>query len=93
MSSETRLLPVEDDGRVMLPADLREKLGLKRGDMVTAIETPDGVLLTSRQTAIEQDLAQVDDELRKYGLSLDELVESGREIRGQISRERYGLGE
>ena len=89
----SRLLAVEDDGRVMLPADLREKLGLKQGDMVAAVETPNGLLLTSRRTAIEQDLAEVDAELRAYGLSLDDLVESGREIRGGIASERYGLGE
>jgi len=93
MSSATRLLTVEDDGRVRLPADLREKLGLKQGDMVAAVETPDGLLLTSQQTVIEHDLAQADAELRKYGLTLDELVESGREIRGEIARERYDLGE
>jgi len=93
MSSATRLLPVEEDGRVMLPADLRERLGLRQGDMVEVVETPDGVLLTSRRAAIERDLARADAELREHGLSLDEIVESGRAIRGEIVRERYGLTE
>jgi len=93
MSQAARLLPIEDDGRVVLPADLREKLGLKQGDSVEAIETPDGVLLMSREAAIERELAEVDAELRKHGVSLDEMIESGREIRGQLVKERYGLGE
>jgi AbrB family looped-hinge helix DNA binding protein len=90
MPTTRRVLLVEDDGRVALPADLRDKLELQRGELV-AIETPDGVLLTSRRTAVERDLARVDAELQEYGLSIDEVVESGREIRGEIARERYGL--
>jgi len=93
MSQAARLLPIEDDGRVVPPADLREKLGLKQGDSVEAVETPDGVLLMSREAAIERELTEVDADLRKHGVSLDEMIESGREIRGQLVKERYGLGE
>lgn len=94
MSSEARLLRVEEDssaGQVALPVDLREKLGLRRGDIVAVIETPNGLLLTSQRAAVERDLARVDTELREHGVSLDEMVESGREIRAAIARERYGL--
>ena len=89
-----RLLRVEDEdaaGQVTLPADLREKLGLKRGDMVAVVETADGLLLTSRRAAIERELSDVDAELRNQGLSLDELIESGREIRGELLKELYGV--
>lgn len=89
-----RLLRVEDEdaaGRVALPADLRERLGLKRGDIVAVVETADGLLLTSRRAAIERELSDVDAELRKQGLSLDELIESGREIRGELLKELYDI--
>ena len=89
-----RLLRVEDEtasGQVALPADLRERLGLKRGDMVAVVETADGLLLTSRRAAIERELSEVDAELRKQGLSLDELIQSGREIRGDLLKELYGI--
>jgi AbrB family looped-hinge helix DNA binding protein len=94
MSTPARLLRVDEDcdeGQVALPVELREKLGLKRGDMVSVVETPDGLLLTSRRAEIERDLARVDAELAEHGLSLDDLVESGREIRGDLIKERYGL--
>jgi AbrB family looped-hinge helix DNA binding protein len=91
MSSAARLLPVENDGRVMLPADVRARLGLKRGDMISAVETPDGLLLTSRRATIEREIAQVDAELSRQGLSLDELIESGREIRGELLKELYDI--
>ncbi len=94
MSTAARLLRVDDeggDGTVTLPVDLREKLGLQRGDLVSVVETPDGLLLTSRRVAIERELAEVDAALREHGLSLDEVVESGREIRAELVKERYGL--
>jgi hypothetical protein len=51
----------------------------------------DSWLFASRQAAIESDLERVDAELREHGVSLDEVVESGREIRTEIVKERYGL--
>ena len=85
-----RKLRVEDDGRLTLPPDLRRKLGLKRGDSVSVVETPDGLLLTSEALLADRDFYLVDAELRKQGLSLDELIESGREIRGELLKEMYG---
>ena len=89
-----RLRRVEDEGasgQLALPADLRERLGLRRGDMVAVVETPDGLLLTSRRAAIEHEISEVDAEIRKQGLSLDDLIESGREMRGDLLKELYGI--
>jgi len=86
----TRLLRVDDDGRLMLPADLRQKLGLKRGDAVSVVEVPAGLLLTTEAMLADRDFDLVDAELRKQGLSLDELIESGREIRSDLLKEMYG---
>ena len=38
-ASERRLVRVQEKGQVTLPAELRRKLGLKRGDLVTVTET------------------------------------------------------
>jgi AbrB family looped-hinge helix DNA binding protein len=43
---ETKLVRVQEKGQVTLPADVRKRLGLKKGEVVTVSETPDGVLLT-----------------------------------------------
>jgi bifunctional DNA-binding transcriptional regulator/antitoxin component of YhaV-PrlF toxin-antitoxin module len=83
-------LRVEDDGRLTLPPDLRRKLRLKRDDSVSVVETPDGLLLTTEAMLADRDFDLVDAELRKQGLSLDELIESGREIRGELLKEMYG---
>jgi bifunctional DNA-binding transcriptional regulator/antitoxin component of YhaV-PrlF toxin-antitoxin module len=85
-----RLLRVEDDGRLMLPPDLRQMLGLKQGDAVSVIEVPAGLLLTTEAMLADRDFDLVNAELRRQGLSLDELIESGREIRGELLKEMYG---
>ncbi len=36
-------------------------------------------------------LAEIGDELQKQGLSLDEMIERGRTIRGHLLREQYGI--
>ena len=86
-----KITSIGNSAGVILPKELLARLRLDKGDELYAIETPDGILLTSRRAAIERDLAGVDAELREHGLTLDEVVESGREIRGEIARERYRL--
>jgi bifunctional DNA-binding transcriptional regulator/antitoxin component of YhaV-PrlF toxin-antitoxin module len=93
-SATPRLLSIEDDGdpsRVVLPADLRERLGLTPQDQVWVLETDYGLLFMSRQAMLDHDRELVDAELRKQGLSLDELIESGREIRSDLLKELYGI--
>jgi bifunctional DNA-binding transcriptional regulator/antitoxin component of YhaV-PrlF toxin-antitoxin module len=89
-SAGPRMLRIEDDGRLILPPDLRQKLGLKRGDAVSVVEVPAGLLLTTEAMLADRDFDLVNAELRKQGLSLDELIESGREIRGELLKEMYG---
>ena len=94
MSTAARVLRIEDEvgaGQLALPVDLREKLGLRRGDLVSIVETPEGLLISSRQVTIERDLALAEAELQEHGLTLDELVESGREIRAELTRNQYGI--
>jgi bifunctional DNA-binding transcriptional regulator/antitoxin component of YhaV-PrlF toxin-antitoxin module len=88
-----RMLHVEDDGKVALPPDLQQKLGLKQGDSVAVVEMPEGLLLTTEALLADRDFELVDAELRKQGLSLEELIESGREIRGELLKEIYGRDE
>jgi AbrB family looped-hinge helix DNA binding protein len=37
---------VQERGQVTLPADVRRRLGLKKGDLVAVTETPEGLLIT-----------------------------------------------
>ncbi|MDQ6604480.1 MAG: AbrB/MazE/SpoVT family DNA-binding domain-containing protein [Chloroflexota bacterium] len=90
-NQQPKLVRVQEKGQVTLPADVRRKLGLKKGDLVSVAETADGILITPQEVMANKLLDQIGDALRERGLTLEELIESGREIRGQIIQEKYGI--
>ena len=90
-TAKRRLVRVEVDGQVTLPSDVRGELKLKRGDLLSVVETEDGLLLTPETLIAARDIDRTDAELRAHGLFLDDLIDSGREIRGELIKEQYGL--
>lgn len=89
--AERKLVRVQEKGQVTLPAEFRRKLGLEKGDLVAVEETDGGVLITPREVLATRTLNEIGAALREQGITLEELIESGREIRGEIMQERYGL--
>lgn len=65
-------------------------MGLKAGDYVALEETPEGVLLTSRAIAAIRALDEIGNALREQGLTLEDMIESGKAVREELYRERYG---
>jgi hypothetical protein len=70
-----------------------KKLGLKRGDLVAVMETPDGVFITPQQVVASKALDSIGDILKEQGLSLVELIDQGRDIRTDLLQETYGITE
>ena len=89
VSRERKLVRVQEKGQVTIPAELRRRFGLKKGDLVSIEETKLGLLITPQEVVAMKALDRVGKVLREQGLSLDDLIESGREIRGQIAEEQY----
>lgn len=85
-----KLSVVQEKGQVTIPAEIRKKLGLKKGDLVAFVETERGVLLSPQEVIASEALDQVGRILREKGLTLEELMESGREIRGKLVEDEYG---
>lgn len=86
-----KLVRVQEKGQVTLPAEVRRKLGLKKGDLVAIVETEEGVLITPREVIATKALNRIGQILKEQGLSLEELVETGREERARIIEEKYGI--
>lgn len=84
------LVRIQEKGQVTLPAGLRRKLGLKKGDLVAVSETEEGVLITPQEVLALKALDRIGEALEQRGLSLEELIESGREVRGEIVQDKYG---
>lgn len=90
-TSERKFVRLQEKGQVTLPAEMRRKLGLKKGDLVAVVETEEGVLITPQEVIAMKALDRIGAVLREKGLTLEELIESGRAIRGQIIKEKYGI--
>jgi AbrB family looped-hinge helix DNA binding protein len=82
---------MQEKGQVTIPTEIRKKLGLKRGDLVAVMETPEEVFITPQQVLAAKALDSIGNILKEKGLSLAEVISSGRQIRGDILQETYGI--
>jgi len=82
---------IQERGQITLPVDLRRKYGLKKGDVVVFEETADGILISPREALVMRLMDEIGTALRERGVTLDELIEDGREIRGELLKELYGI--
>ncbi len=60
------------------------------GDLVAVTQAPHGVLITPQEVIATRALDRIGTALREQGVSLEELIESGRAIRGELIQEQYG---
>lgn len=82
---------IQERGQITLPADLRRKYGLKKGDAVVFEETADGILISPREALVMRLLDSIGAELKKRGVTLEDLIEDGRQIRGELLKDLYGI--
>ena len=91
--NDRKLVRMQEKGQVTIPTEIRKKLGLKRGDLVAVMETPDGVFITPQQVVASKAFDRIGDILKEQGLSVEALIASGRQIRTDILQETYGITE
>ena len=77
-------------GKILEDGTVR-KMQLKKGDLVAFVETEQGVLISPQETIAMDALDRIGKVLKAKGLTLEELRESGREIRGELLEKEYGL--
>ena len=70
---------VQKKGQVTIPVEMRDKLGLKEGDLVAFTETDDGILISRQEVLAMRALDRIGALLKEQGVSLDELMELVRE--------------
>ena len=78
----TLAVRVQEKGQVTIPLEIRRKLNLKQGDMVIFVETENGVMIKPAEVIVSEALDEIGRVLKTKGISLEELIERGREIRG-----------
>ena len=85
--SMMKLSAVQGKGQVTIPAAIRRKWRLKKGDLVAFVETKEGVIISPREVVAMEAMDKIGEILKQNGVTLEELMESGRESRGQIVKE------
>jgi AbrB family looped-hinge helix DNA binding protein len=80
---------VRDRGVLTLPAELREKYGIRSGDTFRLVDL-DGIFVLTPMVPMVPELAREIERARiEAGLSTDDLLRSLREQREHYRRERY----
>jgi AbrB family looped-hinge helix DNA binding protein len=82
---------IQEKGQVTIPTTIRKKLNLRKGDMVTFVETKEGVLIKPAEILLTEALDEIGKALKSEGITLEQWIERGREIRGKLLEEMYGL--
>jgi bifunctional DNA-binding transcriptional regulator/antitoxin component of YhaV-PrlF toxin-antitoxin module len=83
-------IQVRQRGTMTLPADLRQKYGIRAGDTFRLVDL-DGIFVLTPMMPIVPELArEIERTRRETGLSLEELLNGLREQREQYYQERYG---
>jgi AbrB family looped-hinge helix DNA binding protein len=72
MSVAPEIVRIQENGQVPLPAALRERMGLKAGDLVAIVETPEGALITPHEIVATLVSDQSDETSRDEDLTRDE---------------------
>ena len=85
---DRKLVRIQEKGQVTIPQEIRKKLGLKRGDLVAVVETPEGIFITPQQVLATKAFDSIGNILKEQGVSLEELIASGRQIRTDIVQEK-----
>ena len=91
MLSRTAL--VQAKGQITIPAEFREKLNVKKGDRIIFIETSLGVVIQPAEVVVSASLDSIGKSLNESGVSLEQLITSGREVRGELLEEEYSLSD
>ncbi len=89
----TPVVRVQEKGQVTIPLEIRRRLNLKKGDLVTFIETDEGVVIRPVEVLVSSALDEIGRALREKGVSLEELLESVRLARSDLIEEEYNLSE
>jgi len=82
---------VQEKGQVTIPLEIRRRLGIKKGDLVTFVETDKGILIQPAEVIVSAALEMIGESLKAKGVTLDELIERGRTIRAGLIKEEYNL--
>jgi hypothetical protein len=91
MAIERKRTRVQENGKFTSPAEARREFDSKGDESAQITEIAHEVPRTAQEMALFAALDEIGAALREQGLSLEDMIERGREIRGQLVEELYGI--
>jgi AbrB family looped-hinge helix DNA binding protein len=76
--------------QVTLPREICDRLGIGPGDVLELTVEDSNIIARPRKTAALEALKEVRSAFRRAGFSEEDLQETGRRVRQEVARERYG---
>ncbi len=73
--SELKLMSIDDCVGVVLPREILERLKVSEGDVLHAVETPDGIMLTALDPEIAAQLRAGREVMKQYPETLRVLAQ------------------
>ena len=86
-----KVTKMQERGQVTVPVEFRKELGLGKGDLIAFEKVDQGLLLRPQEVVAMETLDLIGDALEKRGISLEELIDDGREIGSKLMEEEYGI--
>lgn len=85
------LARVQEKGQVTIPSRIRKKLKLEKGDLVIFEETEAGILIKPAEVLVADALNEIGRALLASGVTLDDVMASGRALRDGLIATEYNL--
>lgn len=85
------LAVVQQKGQVTIPIQIRKRLGLRKGVLVSFVETEKGIVISPQETIAMDALDKIGKALKQKGITLEKLMENGGTIREKLIKRDYNL--
>jgi len=77
--------------QVTLPKDICDELGIDTGDVLELTVENSVITARPRKMAALQSLKEIQQAFSRSGMAEEELLNTGRRVREEAARERYGI--
>jgi len=77
--------------QVTLPREICDRLGIEPGDVLELTVEDSTIIARPRKTVALEALKEIRRAFQRSGISEEELQETGRRVRQEVARERYGV--
>jgi AbrB family looped-hinge helix DNA binding protein len=82
-------ISLREKRQITLPAELCEALGIGLGDSLVAQVEDGKLVITPSRKAVLDALTEISRALKEAGISEEELLESGKQIRKELAHETW----